>query len=367
MTTRKPRLAVLGIRGIPANYGGFETCAEETTARLARDFDVYVFCRRHNRVYRGARLVVLPSVHTKSLDTLTHTLLATLYLLFRPDIRVVHLYNAANAIFIPILRLFGKKVYVSVDCLEWKRTRFGRPLRAYYRFAGWMCAKLANRVVADSRVVKRFFDTEYGTDAEYIAYGATVAEHPDAGVLRKYGLEPRRYVYFVGRLIPDKGVHHLIEAYDRVRPAMPLVIIGDDDVHPEYVARLKSRASRDVRFLGYLYGEDYLHINAFAYLYASASQMEGTSPSLLTAMAAGNCVLVNGVEENADVVGDAGVTFRENDVEDLARQLKRLTDDPALVEQYRAKAVRHARSNYDWDVIAGQYARLFGKRDAHWP
>ena len=146
MPQKKDKIAIIGIRGIPANYGGFETCAEKTAERFAKHYDVHVFCRSHNcqykgKVYNGIKLIKLPSVNTKSLDTLSHTFFCVLYLIFRPSIRLVHLYNTANAVFIPLLQLFGKKIVVSVDGLEWKRPKWGKLACKYYKIAEAICSK----------------------------------------------------------------------------------------------------------------------------------------------------------------------------------------------------------------------------------
>jgi glycosyltransferase involved in cell wall biosynthesis len=369
MIEKKIKIAIIGMRGIPANYGGFETCAEETAVRLVKDFDVFVFCRKHinqfpGDVYKGVRLIKLPSIRTKSLDTMTHTLLCVLYLTFTPSIKIVHLYNAANAIFLPWLRLFGKKVYVSVDGLEWRRTKWGRLARTYYKFtATFLSAKFANKVIADSRVVEKYYWDQFKLKTVYIPYGANIDSSLDESVLAKYGLAKRRYLFFVGRLVPEKGVHHLIDAYNQLKTDMPLVIIGDDVAYRDYVAELKAGASANVKFLGYLYGREYQAISAFPYFYVSASQLEGTSPSLVTAMAFGNCVLVNGIEENKETIGEAGLVFAENNWADLQNRMQELIDNPQIVASFREKAAAHARDHYDWDAIARKYQALFTSGD----
>lgn len=357
-------IGILGIRGIPANYGGFETCAEQTAVRFAREHEVYVFCRRHNATvheptYRGVRLVTLPSINRKHVDTPSHTFAATIYLLMRPRIRVVHLYNTANAIFVPLLRLFGKKVVVSVDGLEWKRAKWRIGGKPYYRFAEWLCARFAHRIVADSTVIQRYYRERWNVEAEYIPYGSPEQVPVGEEILEEYALRPGGYLLFVGRLVPEKGVHRLIEAFRDVRTEMPLVIVGDDDKHADYVAGLKRSPDARVRFVGSAYGPKYDALNRHAYLYVTASEVEGTSPALLGAMAAGRCVVVNGTEENRETIGDAGFGCRENDVVDLRETLQRLVDQPDLVRAYGQRARAHALARYDWNVVARQYLDVF--------
>ena len=363
MKNKKKKVAIIGIRGIPANYGGFETCAEETAVRLAKTFQVYVFCRKHisnykDHLYKKVHLLKLPSIKCKSLDTISHTFICSLYLLFKPDIRIIHLYNTGNAVFIPLLRLFRKKVIVSVDGLEWKRLKWGCLARKHYRVSESICAKFANRIIADSRVIQKYYLDKFGVSAEYIPYGADINNDVDISILEKYKIKPREYLLFVGRLVPEKGVHNLIWAYNQLAHDKPLVIIGNDPVYRDYIRDLKNMACRNVLFLGFKYGKEYRTLNKYPYLYVTASRLEGTSPALVTAMGAGNCVLVNGIPENMETVGEAGFFSQENNDEDLRIKLQMLLDTPQLVEEYRQKAAQHVQSVYNWDVIANQYSDL---------
>ncbi len=358
-------IAITGIRGIPARYGGFETCAEETSVRFARDHRVTVYCRRHNSrhdlpEFRGVKLVIKGSIPTKRLDTLSHTFFCVLDIIRRPEIEIVHLYNIANAVFIPILKAFGKRVAVSVDGLEWKRLKWGPLARIFYRISERLGVRVADAIIADSRVVGKYYQDKFGIEPAYIPYGARVETDADESLLKEFGLSPRGYFLFVGRLVPEKGVHSLIAAYNKTGRTIQLVIVGDDENHKEYIKSLKAMAGENVRFTGFVYGPKYQALNRYAFAYVSASQVEGTSPALVTAMAAGNCVLVNGIDENRETCGEAGIYFEENDIDDLARKMDTLAADPRLAEEYRIKALEHARANFDWDKVTRQYLGLFG-------
>ncbi len=360
------KIAITGIRGIPANYGGFETCAEETATRFAVSHDVTVFCRKHNstypeKVYRGVTLVRLPSINNKHLDTLSHTFLSILRIISDPKIRVVHLYNAANSIYIPLMKIFGKKVVVSVDGLEWKREKWGLAARMFHRISERICVLAADKIIADSRVVRDYYVRKYNVEPEYIPYGPQVDQYSDPALLEKYGLKSRGYFLFVGRLVPEKGVHNLIAGYNKANINIPLVIVGDDSSQKEYIKSLRKIADDRVRFLGFVYGRDYQAINRFPYVYVTSSMLEGTSPALISAMGAGNCVLVNGIEENRAAIGDAGFWYSENSVDELSGRLKTLADNPGLVEEYRQRALLHVKSNYNWDNIADQYISIFSE------
>ena len=358
------KIAIIGIRGIPARYGGFETCAEETAIRFARNHEVTVYCRKHNADehrsdYLGVNLIVKESIQTKQLDTLSHTFLSCLDVIRDPEIEIVHLYNVANAIYIPLLKACGKKVVVSVDGLEWKRLKWGPLARIFYRISEYIGAKTADAIIADSNVVKKYYEDKFRIRPVYIPYGAHIDEDTDESVLPKYNLKPREYLLFVGRLVPEKGVHNLIAAYNKAKPGIPLVIIGDDDNHIEYIESLKESTRENIRFLGFVYGEDYQALNKFPYAYVTASQIEGTSPALVSAMSAGNCVLANGIQENRETCGDAGIYFQENNIDDLAAKITAIIDNRKLVEEFRQKAYHHARSNFDWEAVTDKYLNLF--------
>ena len=359
------KIAIAGIRGIPANYGGFETCAEQTALRFARHHEVYVYCRKHNCAYEsddfgGVKLVKLDSINKKGIDTLSHTFRCVLDLLFRRDIEIVHLYNAANAIFIPLLRASGKKVVVSVDGIEWKRQKWGKFAKAFYKLSEYICVKTADSIICDSRIVQQYYCQKFNCPTEFIPYGAEIDNDIDSASLSKFGLQPRQYLLFIGRLVPEKGVHNLIAAYNRLTPQMPLIIIGDAPEQPEYVKSLKKSANENIRFLGFVYGNDYQVLNRFPYLYVTASMLEGTSPALVAAMGAGNCVLVNGIPENLETIGQAGFASKENDIVDFTAKLKNLLDELRMVEKYRDLAAEHVRASYNWDIIAAKYLELFG-------
>lgn len=358
------KIAIVGIRGIPANYGGFETCAEQTAMRFARKHQVVVYCRKHNcqcdrNEYLGIKLRKFGSINKKGIDTLSHTFLSVLDLVRQRDIRIVHLYNVANAIFIPFLKLAGKKVAVSVDGLEWKRLKWGIFARAFYKISEFICAKTADAIICDSKIVQRYYEKKFNCRTEYIPYGAQIDERADIKTMDKFDLQARKYLLFVGRLVPEKGVHNLIKAYNCLDTDMPLVIIGDDPDQKEYIAGLKKAANKNVRFLGFVYGQDYRALNQFPYLYVTASMLEGTSPALVAAMGAGNCVLVNGIAENLETIGQAGLAYRENDNADLLEKLKMLLNNPHVAERYRQLAYEHVMATYNWDAIAEKYLQLF--------
>ena len=370
-----PRLqiAVIGIRGLPPNYGGLETCAEEVCTRWARaGNDVLVYCRSNrypNRpaIYDGVKLRYLPSLPSKSLDTISHTFLCVLDLMFvNRRYRNVHLYNTGNAIFLPLLRLVGKHVVLSSDGIEWKREKWGRLAKFVHRLGEKFAAHFANDIVVDNEEVGTYYHRTFGVPTALIAYGAnepSLDPERSARLMERHSLVSGRYFLFVGRIVPEKGVHDLIEAYKAIRTDYPLVIIGDDDSRSEYRNRVFAEASDRIRFLGFVYNEDYEQLLLNARMYLSASRLEGTSPSLLSAMGAGVCCLVNGIPENLATVKGAVSTYRENDLADLVSRWQALADDPEAMTAAAERGRQCVREHYSWDVVADGYYRLFATAD----
>lgn len=363
-------IAILGTRGIPARHGGFETCVEETGTRLAaRGHSVRVYCRKEAgeqpATYRGVALAYVPQPDNKYLHTLGHTFRAARHLARHPfpappsGRGVVHLYNVGNAILIPLIHGSGYRVAISVDALDWARSKWNRVARAYLQLAERCAVRFADCVIVDSRVIAGYYARRYGRETAYVAYGADTSEVTSDDIVRGYGLEPGRYVLFVGRLKPEKQVHHLLEAYRGLETDMPLVIVGDDPFSQDYIRQLKAMADERVRFLGYAYDRAFRQLCAHAALYVTPSAVEGTSPALLGAMGAGACVLVNGIPENLETIGDAGFSYAPNDPADLRRQLARLLASPELRRQTGQRARERVRTVYNWERITDQLEAIY--------
>jgi glycosyltransferase involved in cell wall biosynthesis len=368
------RIAVIGIRGLPANYGGLETCAYEVCRRWVRGGnEVLVYCRSGrypDRVpeHAGVKLRYLPCLPVKSLETISHTLFCILDLIFvRREFRDVHVYNTGNAIFMPLLRLAGKRVVLSGDGLEWKRQKWGRLAKFVHKLGERFAARFANDLVVDNEQVGAYYKAKFDVATILIPYGANeLAIDPEKSrqLLNGHGLESGRYFLFVGRIVPEKGVHELIEAYKALRTDMPLVIIGDDDSQSRYRNAVFRQASDRIRLLGFVYDEDYQQILANAYMYVSASRLEGTSPSLLAAMGAGVACLVNGIPENISTVKGSIPTYKKNDVSDLVVRWQALADDPAHARAVGESGRQCVQDHYSWDAAADAYMQLFRKSDS---
>ncbi|HVS83827.1 MAG TPA: glycosyltransferase [Pyrinomonadaceae bacterium] len=359
------RIAILGTRGIPANYGGFETFAEHLSTRLvARGHDVTVYCRSHyvsprELEFQGVHLKVLPTVRLKYFDTIVHTFLSALHAMpCRYDAALIC--NAANAPFASILRLTGTPVALNVDGLEHKRKKWNAIARNYYLLAEKLATILPTETVTDARVIQEYYQARYRVSSTMIAYGAEVERRPDPSV-RRWRVEPNRYVLYVSRLEPENNAQMVIEAFKRVRTAHKLLIVGDAPYARDYIQDLKARARRDKRivFTGFVFGRDYRALQQNAYCYIHATEVGGTHPALLEAMGFGNCVLTLAAPENIEAVGDAGITY--TDENDLAEKLQRVLRDGSLVHSYRNRAQARVQEMYDWNYVVDRYEDLFAR------
>ncbi len=358
------KIAILGTRGIPANYGGFETFAEQLSTRLVtRGHDVTVYGRKHyslsdSRVYQGVELVILPTIRHKYFDTIVHTFLSIIHAVFhRYD--VVLICNAANSVFAILPRMFGMPTLVNVDGLERKRKKWNWLGRQYYLVSEWLSTFLPTAIVTDAQVIQDYYATRYKKDSSMIAYGADVERRAALEELDKFNLKPNQYVLYVSRLEPENNAHMVIEAYEKVATDLPLVIVGGAPYAHDYIAKLKSTKDKRIKFLGFVFGEDYRALQQNAYCYVHATEVGGTHPALIEAMGAGNCALVLNTPENLEVMGDAGIKY--DSVKDLTKQLRRLLDNPSIITEYRARAMARVRARYDWEQITNQYEWLLAK------
>jgi glycosyltransferase involved in cell wall biosynthesis len=357
------RIAILGTRGIPANYGGFETFAQECALRLvARGHDVTVYARSHHvpegmRSWRGVRIVVLPTLRFKYTDTVVHAFLSTVHSLFC-SYDVILMCNSANSLFTCLPRLFGTPVAVNVDGIERKRGKWNALGRAYYRLSETLSVWFPNVIVTDALVIQRYYREHHGADSVFIPYGANVDRPSGKDVLERLGLASRSYFLYVSRLEPENNAHVVVAAFERIRSDRRLVVVGDAPYSQEYIAKLRSTRDRRILFAGGVYGEGYVQLQANALCYIHATEVGGTHPALIEAMGQGGLVIANGTPENIEVLGGAGLIYEMNDVGDLVRRLQEVEDDPARFEARREAARDRVAAHYSWDAVVSSYENL---------
>jgi glycosyltransferase involved in cell wall biosynthesis len=358
------RIAFVGTRGIPARYSGFETFVEQLGARLVeRGHEVTVYSRKHHAVnvgasYRGMRLVRVGGIATKHLDTISHTLISCVHALFRPyDVVVMCISGNSPLAFIPRIR--GSKVVLNVDGSDWRRKKWGRVARTYLKLSEWLSVHVPNVTVTDSAVMHRFYRERFGVDTECICYGSDLPLPERAGTLDALGLTPRRYLLLVGRLVPENCIDHLVDAFAQLDTDLQCVIVGDAPYQKSYIAELKRRGP-GIIFTGYVFGDGYSELMHNAYAVVLCTEVGGTHPVLVEAMAAGNCVVVNNTPANLEVIGSAGLSYPgERGAQGLFDVLQRLVNDEPRVLFYRDLARAHARGQYSWETVTDQYERLF--------
>jgi glycosyltransferase involved in cell wall biosynthesis len=377
--TTSLRIAMLGTRGIPATYGGVERAVEELSARLVeRGHAVTVYCRSQycdtrQPMHRGVSLTYLPALDTKHLEAISHTTVATLSAVLR-RFDIVHYHGTGPSLLAFLPRLLGRRVVVTVQGLDYQRAKWDRFASQVLRAGAWSSARVPHRTIVVSRTLERHFHERYQTSAAYIPNGVELL----AEEMRRppFGLNSHAYLLFLGRLVPEKGVHLLIRAYRGLDTDLPLVIAGPSSHSDEYVAQLKAQAAADprVRFVGPAYGEQKHALLANALAFCQPSNLEGLPIALLEAMSHGCIPVVSDLPEHLEVVRghgeDVGFVFRCGDVESL-----QAAPASALDAQLHQRARREAASraivakHYSWDDIARdveavylELARLSGVR-----
>ena len=352
------RIAILGTRGIPARYGGFETFAEELSTRLVeRGHQVTVYCReRHTeKSYRGVSLVYLPTWRHKYFDTLAHTFFSTLHLIFhRVDVALYC--NAANAIFTFWPRLVGIPVALNVDGLERKRKKWNRLARTWYLISERLATFCPNATISDARRIAEYYLERYGKRSEFIPYGAEVGALADAGVLEKLGLTPGEYFLYVSRMEPENNALLVRESFEQVETSLKLALIGDAPYAEEYIQRVRTTTDPRIVMPGAIYGRGYHELLSHCYAYVHATEVGGTHPALIEAMGRGALVLYLNTQENAEVAGDAGIPF---EARELAVKLAGLVEMPPQERaEWGRRAMARVAERYSWDAVTGQYEAL---------
>ncbi len=364
------KIALLGTRGIPANYGGFETFAEELSVRLAgRGHDVTVYCRSNyiktrDPLYRGVRLKRLPTIRHKYFDTIAHTFLSTLHLLFRRFDAVLYC-NGANSIFTIAPRLVGMPTALNVDGLERKRRKWNVAARAWYALSERLSIWLPNELITDAAVIQRYYSERYGRPSRLIAYGTETGKLETHETLQRFGLTPGGYFLYVSRMEPENNPLMVVKAFEQISGENKLVMVGDAPYAAEYIRVVRQTKDPRILFTGAVYGRGYHELLSHCFAYIHATEVGGTHPALVEAMGRGCPVLFLNAPENAEVAGEVGLAY-EAKAEDLTRAMEQVAAMPAGQRESMGEAAMEvARKRYDWEAIADQYEELFKKMVQH--
>ena len=357
------RIAMIGQKGLPATYGGIERHVEEIGRRLvAAGHDVSAYCRLYytpaGAQYHGVRLLRRPSINTKHLDTATHVAWCSVEATLR-RFDIVHFHALGPSAFAWLPRLRGARTVVTVHGLDWQREKWGRLASWVLKQCEYPAAHFANRTIVVSKTLRDYFLEHHHCDAAYIPNGTSLPVPRPAKRILSLGLTPGKYVLFVGRLVPEKGVHYLCEAFNAIDTDLKLALVGGLSFSQSYVDLLKRYAGDRIRLLDYVYGEALEELWSNAYLVVQPSTMEGLSIALLEALSYGRCVLLSDIPENLEVAEDCSVSFRSKDVGDLKEKLEMLLSRPDLVKHYEEKARNHVRLQYSWDKVAESTEALY--------
>ena len=364
MEGKRLKIAMVGTRGVPANYGGFETCVEEIGERLVKKgHHITVYCRKSYYAesfgaYRGMERVCLPNLANKSLDTMSHTFISAWHALFKKyDVCMV--FNAANSPFITPLRLFGKKIAINTDGLEWQRSKWGFLGRSFYRISERISCIVANRIVTDSPGMRKYYFDTYFTDSTEIAYGAPIQHSTSPEKLRHFGLEPRKYFLQITRFEPENYPLLTIKAFKRLDTDKKLVLVGGNPYPNKYTKQIEEEAGNNVLLPGFIYDQEVLRelwCNCFAYIHGNS--VGGTNPALLQTMASGCFTISINIPFNRDVLTDCGIYYDINE-DSLVEKMSWALQNEAKLDGYRRRAQKRITENYTWDKIADQYEKLF--------
>jgi len=364
------RIAYIGGRGVIGKYSGIETFYEEAGKRLAAmGHEVTIYCRTYftpsTTAWNGIHIVRLPTIWTKHLDTLVHTLLSTVHACFS-HYDIVHFHTLGPALFVFLPRIFGKKTMVTVQGLDWKRRKWGWFARSVLKAGEWAAATMPNKTIVVSHTLQNHFRARYSVDCTYVPNGTELRDRSACPSLEQFGLSARQYVLFLGRFSPEKNCDLLIEAFEKTQTSMKLVLAGGSSHTDGYVLALRKHEGNRIKILEWLSGETLQAVLTNAALFVLPSEMEGLSLALLEGMGAGLCVLASDTPENREVVGDCGFTFRAGDIDDLQHMLALLLHDSALRDIMGRKARARVEANYLWDDIATQieatYLDVVGRR-----
>lgn len=365
------RIAAFGFRTLPPAKGaaGADKFAMELFPRLVeRGHSVIAYNRRYPDVfvdlkeYKGVKIKTIRTVKRSGFDTLLHSFKSTCDIIFRNTADVVHIQNGGNSIWALPLRLFGKKVFVSQDGVDWKRNKWTWYAKAYLQISAYATAYLPNEVIFDNVIARKLFEDRFNKAFSFIPFGSEIAEWTDDDtILNQLGLQKQKYYLFVGRFIPDKGLHYLIPAFLRSCSDKKLVLIGGSPNPSSYEQELMDMADERVLFPGFVYGDEVNTLIKNAHCYIQPSDVEGLSPVVLTVMGLGVPMIVSDIEENIYAVQDTVRMFKQGNIESLTEEINFSEVHYPVMQNLALKARERALSLFNWESVADEHIKIFTK------
>jgi glycosyltransferase involved in cell wall biosynthesis len=364
------RIASFGFRSLPPRPGsaGADKFAVELLPRLAaRGHRVVAYNRAHfdepkvaPHDYHGVQVRTIRTFRRSGLEALWHSFRVTLDIILFNRADVVHMQNGGNSPFGAVLRLFGKRTVLTEDGLEWERDKWSLLGKLYLRATIQLSGRVHNEVAIDNVFAKEYFDKRFGKDYPFISYGADV-DYDGSGedVLERLGLAAGEYFLFVGRFIPDKGLHYLVPAFEQLETSKKLVMVGGSQPVSEYEQDLRKTTDPRIIMPGYLYGAEVHALMRHCYAYVQPSDLEGLSPVILESSYLGAPIICSDIETNRFILGDLGIYFHQGKTEDLAATLGRAVSDTALLRQQGEVQRAHVVETFSWDGVVDAYEELF--------
>ena len=371
------KVAMIGHKRIPSREGGVEIVVEELSTRMVKKgMEVTCYNRKgkhaldksqkvnHIKEYKGVKLKSVLTIDVKGLAAMTSSFFGAIKILFSKN-NIVHFHAEGPCAMIPIIKFFSKKkIIVTIHGLDWQRAKWGGFATKYIKFGEKMAAKYADEIIVLSENVKKYFKDTYNRETNFIPNGVNKPDIKDVDIIKdKFDLAKDSYILFLGRLVPEKGIHYLIEAYNKINTDKKLVIAGGSSDTDTYFNELKEKAkdNTNIIFTGFVQGEELEELYSNAYIYVLPSDLEGMPLSLLEAMSYKNCCLTSDIPECKTVMDNNGVTFKKSDVNDLKEKLQYLVDNVDKVNKYKSEAQEYILKKYNWDDVVDKTIELYKK------
>lgn len=369
------KIAMIGHKRIPSREGGVEVVVEELSTRLVKDgHTVEVYNRKGKNVqdknadldkknlkeYKGVRIITIPTINKKGIDALLYSFFASIRALFgKYDVLHYHAEGSCAMLWIP--HLFKKRIVVTIHGLDWQRSKWGGFATKYIKFGEKCAVKFADEIIVLSKGVQKYFKDTYGRETNFIPNGVEKPEIKEANIItEKYGLKKDDYILFLARIVPEKGLHYLIDAFKQIKTDKKLVIAGGASHTNDYLEEIKKKAAEDDRIImtGFVQGEELEELFSNCYLYCLPSDIEGMPISLLEAMSYGKNCLVSNIEENMQVCGDYAISFEKSNIQDLKEKLENCLNEK-IHRKDATEISNYVLNKYNWDDVVEKTEKLY--------
>jgi len=369
---KKLKIAMLGHKRIPSREGGVEIVVEELAVRMSKmGHDITCYNRGGHHVsgakydrqllkeYKGVKLKKVFTIDKGGLAALTSSFFASVRAAFS-SFDVVHFHAEGPCAMLWLPKLFGKRCIATIHGLDHQRAKWGKFAGLYIKFGEKCAVRFADEIIVLSKNVQKYFRDNYNRETVYIPNGVNRNTVRAADLIsEKFGLKKDGYILFLGRLVPEKGISYLIEAYNSLKLEKKLVIAGGASDTDSFAEELKAFANEDVIFTDFVEGQLLEELFSNAYLYVLPSDLEGMPLSLLEAMSYGNCVLTSDIPECTEVINDCGFTFSKGDVNHLREKLSFLCNNPEKVFEMKQKSAEYICNKYNWDIVVQETLMLY--------